>query len=73
MKINSDSDLVIFESTGKKVYANCGIIGVSSDSKKIYLSEGYDGDFPDEELSKEEREELADYMINLWTEFKNGK
>ena len=56
-------------STGRKVNCNKGIIGLNPELKTY---EGYDGDFclyisP---LTKEERIELADYMIGLWTKYK---
>lgn len=54
---------------GRRSYANCGIIGIDD---KGEISYGYDGGFPSgEPLSQEERVELADYMIEQWTKFKN--
>lgn len=63
-------------STGKRFYANQGIIGIN-DELSIY--EGYDGRislreyYPTESLnlSKEERKELAEYAISLWQKFAN--
>jgi hypothetical protein len=73
MEINRDT--VTF-STGKTMYANRGIIGLASD---LRVTEGYDGGFPawpdgwrDDCLTKEERQELADYMIALWQKFRDA-
>ena len=67
-------DRVIF-STGKILYANCGVIGLGP--KADYATEGWDGSFEgqDEEeeenyLTQPERVELADYMIALWGKYK---
>jgi hypothetical protein len=63
-----DGDTVKFRS-GKEEYANCGIIGLSPDGS---AAGGYDGGFPgydDSELTKEERVELAEYMIVKWKLF----
>lgn len=55
-------------SSGRRSYVNNGIIGISPEGK-IYV--GYDGSF-DFDLTPEERQELADYMIEQWTKFKNA-
>lgn len=73
MKIERDT--VTFESTGFILHANNGIIGINP---SLEISEGYDGGFSkgeDDEFNvisftKEERAELADYMIGLWQRFK---
>ena len=58
-----------FFSTGKMLYANCGIIGLSPNSEGV-VDYGYDGEFcHKDELSDAELKELSEYMINLWTEF----
>ena len=66
-----EGDKVIF-STGKTRYANCGIIGLSP---RMDISEGYDGGFyngpGDEELTKDELIEIADYMVEQWKKFKS--
>ena len=68
MKIKGDT--VIFETTQKQSYANCGIIGLSPELK-VY--DGYDGEFSyDDMVTPEEKAELADYMIDLWTQYKAG-
>lgn len=61
-------------STGRKVYANCGIVGIND---KLSTSEGYDGDLPtrdefdpESDWAADERRELADYMIALWTRYR---
>jgi hypothetical protein len=73
MKI--DSHTIIF-SSGRSVYANLGIIGLSP---TLELSYGYDGsiDWPPYEthsdsLTVEDMKELADYMVGQWTRFKEG-
>lgn len=59
---------------GVTVYCNLGIIGINPE---LELYEGYDGnfclyneEFDRREMQQDEREELADYMIALWTKFK---
>jgi hypothetical protein len=72
MKINND--YITFKTSGKKYYANCGIIGLSEPGEDGWqVSGGYDDAFGgccSEKLSKKEKIELADYMINLWTRFR---
>ncbi len=63
-----DGDDVKFRS-GRVEFANGGVVGISSDGE---LSGGYDEGFGhdnDVPLSKNEREELAAYMIELWVKF----
>lgn len=69
-------------STGKKIRASYGIIGLAphdTDEAIWSVSDGYDGTIEasydshhDDEprLTPTERIELADYMIALWTEYK---
>lgn len=64
MKIEGDE--LIF-STGKKVYANNGIIGISPD---LGITEGYDGGIETEELTPDEKAELADYAVAQWTKWR---
>jgi len=73
--IDEACDKMQFESTGKVVSVNRLIIGISP---KLSIHEGFDGGFGDFnykknrcDLTKKEASELADYMINLWSEFKN--
>ena len=70
MKVNGDD--VIF-STDKVVYANNGIIGLSEPDEQYGWSifQGYDGGIDHNELTKSEKNELADYMMNLWQQFKD--
>jgi hypothetical protein len=80
MKI-TDTNKVTF-STGKRIYAYGGIVGISED---LGVFGGYDQDFYDYEadyswrtepgedaqhLTDAERVELADYMIERWNNFK---
>lgn len=63
-------------STGRKFYANNGIIGLSPHNNGV--SEGYDGAvYVDEDEGEgwttAERHELADYMISLWQQWKETK
>ncbi len=62
MKIEGDD--VIF-SSGKKLYANLGRIGLGPD---LNVVQGSDGGFVsgDEDLTPEERKELSKFMIKLW-------
>jgi hypothetical protein len=66
MKI--DDDYVVF-STGKRLYAFTGTLGINEDGDTNY---GYDGDFPEslnDALTTDERQELSTYMIALWTKY----
>ena len=56
-------------SSGRSVYANCGIVGIDPDGN---VSEGYDGGLaPDGEgdFTEDERRELAAYMVSRWREW----
>lgn len=66
MKIKPDG--VVFETTGREVYANHGTIGINPE---LSISQGYDGGFGSTRpaLNKAEKEELSKYMIGLWSEF----
>jgi hypothetical protein len=62
---------------GTKYYANVGIVGLSP---KLEISEGYDGGIMDWENDEDEgklplkhRLELAEYMIALWTKYKEAQ
>ena len=52
-------------SNGKEFYANCSILGIND---ALDISYGYDGGVCDE-FTKEERQEIAKYMIGLWKKF----
>lgn len=55
-------------SSGKRLYSNNGIIGLSP---RFSVYHGYDGHLcSDDELTKAERAELADYMISMWSTYR---
>ena len=67
-----DSDTILFESTGKTCYINHGLIGIAPSG--VYSCSGYDDDFYNaEDLTEQERTELADYMIKRWQAFKENR
>ncbi len=59
-----------FECSGRTLYANQHIIGINPD---LELSEGYDGHIGDMggELTLDEQQELAAFMIELWTHYRD--
>lgn len=69
-------------STGRRFYANCGIIGISSDDASPstkQLSHGYDGGIdvacgwqPEDDWTIDERRELGEFMAALWSEWARG-
>jgi len=72
--VNFNDDSILF-STGKKLYANKGIVGISEYKEdfdggkiRICITEGYDGGFGEKEdgLTRKERKELANWAISLW-------
>jgi hypothetical protein len=68
-RIDADNDEIIFDS-GRRVYANNGIVGLAPD---LMVSEGYDGGIDDDRWTAAERAELADMMIDLWTQYRKKK
>ncbi len=71
MKLDpKDSDYALL-STGKRLYVNCGIIGLSPEGA---VSGGYDNPVfhPDDDgkLTPAECIELADYMLAEWQKFR---
>jgi hypothetical protein len=66
-----DKDTYVL-SSGREFYANRGILGIAPREGELY--EGYDGgvyiDEPGEEWTADEKRELADYMIALWSQWK---
>lgn len=68
-----DGDSVIFDS-GRKLYANNGIVGLSAKDDVVYegydgpLSAGFNADTNELEpgLSQMEIDEICEYMIGLW-------
>lgn len=74
MKIKEGTyDEYIIECSGRELYAHNHIVGIAPD---LETSQGYDGSFQPWDdgrhpLTKAEREEIADYMISLWQQWKN--
>ena len=67
MKYKDDSYTL---STGKEINANCGILGINKDDGIIRIYDGFDGRaYGHEKLNKQERRELADYVIALWNQW----
>lgn len=68
MKIDEDNDAIVF-SDGRRYNTNCGIIGLSPG---LNTYEGYDGVLESGNcmFDKQQKIELADYMIELWTKYK---
>ncbi len=62
----SDMDLIKL-STGREIYANNYILGISPE---LRLFEGYDGGISDWKLSVAERIELANLAIGRWNRYK---
>lgn len=62
----------IYFTTGKRMYAHSGIIGLTPDG---IATEGYDGSlvdiFDDKGMTAAERAELAEHMIKKWQAFGN--
>ena len=73
MEVDKREGRIIF-STGKRVYAYAGIIGLGIEDGEFTLTYGYDGQIPDDDtkLTAEERRELADYMITLWQQYRGS-
>lgn len=77
MMIDKSEDELILTS-GKKLYANCLIVGIDPE---LNVSGGYDQGGLDrlynydaheyEKIGKEDRVELANHMIALWTKYKD--
>lgn len=67
MKILNDDKFQL--SSGRTISANRLIIGLSPEDDIIY--EGYDGAIPlcQEDLTADEKIEIAGYMIELWIAF----
>lgn len=60
---------IIFETTGRRAYANNGIIGID---RHGVVSDGYDGSFIEyDNPTKEEKKELALFMIERWKKYGN--
>ena len=65
-ELKCEQDTLVF-STGKEIYANHGIVGINP---SLGIFEGYDDDLYPESFTKDEKIELADYMIGLWKKFR---
>ena len=60
-------DYAIF-SDGRSLYTHNGVIGIGVD---LRASEGWEGRFDDDnEMSPENKVELATYMIRLWEQYR---
>ena len=72
MLYNRKAENYTLECSSRTFSANCGIIGISPSGS---LTEGYDGHIylspSTGPITKEERLELADYMISVWEKFKD--
>ena len=53
-------------STGKEISANCSILGINPE---LELHEGYDGRIYEEDLTPQEKLEIAEYAISLWQQY----
>ena len=64
MRIEGDSVIL---SSGKKLYANRGIIGLTTD---LNITTGYDGGLVEDrgDLTPEDYIEISDYMVSRWLE-----
>ncbi len=62
----TDSDMIVLPS-GRKFYANCGIVGIDADGG---IAEGFDGDIGDDDWAPEDRVALADLMIERWKAYR---
>ena len=69
--------------TGRTFSANQGIIGIKITAEGFAVSEGYDGGIPEANhpseadqyedcWTAEEKRDLADYMIGLWTAYRDA-
>ena len=55
-------------STGKEISANCSILGINPE---LELHEGYDGKIYEDDLTSQEKLEIAEYAMALWQEYWN--
>ena len=69
--IKIENDAVIF-SSGKIKGVYAGVIGLTPDCEQVHG--GYDDTIHEngDELTKDEKIELADYMIGQWQKFKDN-
>lgn len=70
---DSDSDILKL-STGTKIYAHRGIIGIKAVGDETGMLTGYDGGVENasngDDLTTEENLELIDHMISQWEKIK---
>ncbi len=74
MIYDAEKDEITFETTGRKEYAFSGILGLGENytgHQEVFY--GYDGGLNTEAMTREERAELADYVIAKWQKFKEEK
>jgi hypothetical protein len=70
-----EGNYIKFNCTGNKYFVDCGIIGLSEpDNNGWVITGGYDhyiicDSYP---VKKEEKLELAEYMIILWTKYRDA-
>ena len=66
--VKTEGDEIVCECSGRRVYANCGYVGID---EGLTTCGGYDDGFVGrDEITLDERRELAEYMIGLWTRFR---
>lgn len=64
-----EDDTLTF-STGKKLYAHCGIVGLDLGlDDELTITYGYDGVIPADKLTVGEKRELAVFMIDMWQRY----
>jgi len=70
MIYDAESDELVLKS-GRRIYTVLGQIGIAEDAlEATYGSDGFLEESLSGKLSLDERKELADYMISLWTKYK---
>ena len=73
LHFDSNSDFLIL-STGTKIYAHRGIIGIKAVDNEIGMLTGYDGGVKNasngDDLTTVENLELIDHMISQWEKIK---
>lgn len=71
--MSDDPDKIVLKS-GRVLLANNGVLGMSP-GPEFTMTEGYDGGFSQFEapLTREERSEIADMMIDRWQQWKARK
>lgn len=70
---DSDADEYIL-SSGRRFYAHQGVVGLSLDRMAdCEVSHGFDGGVDVQDWTPAERVELANFMIALWTVFREAQ